>query len=194
MFDAFWRSYESFWVGFRSIWAVGLELGGAWQFLSAHYTSINLVTDTYLMKFWRNFRDMIKRRENCVYTLLYEKYMVLSCHSKVVHLHSVYTHITEIWDLLGNKKNIMCSMHYILFIFVFSKLPSMSPYQQPSTVSMSPESYAFNKHKNIKLKVIKFATHTQPDKLWNLGKLSVTSFHFALTRFAFSWLVWSAFS
>ena len=33
------------------------------------------------------------------------------------------THITEIWDLSDNEKNIMCVMHYILFIFVFPKLP-----------------------------------------------------------------------
>ena len=49
--------------------------------------------------------------ESCVYRLLYGKYMILE------------THITEIWDLFGNEKNIMCFLHYILFIFVFSKLP-----------------------------------------------------------------------
>ena len=66
-------------------------------------------------------------RESCVYRLLYEKYMILE------------THITQIWDLPSNEKNIMCFMHYILCIFVFSKLPFMSPNQQPSPVSKSPE-------------------------------------------------------
>ena len=47
-----------------------------------------------------------------------EKYMVLE------------THITEIWDLPGNEKNIICFMHYLLFIFTFSKLPFRSPCQQ----------------------------------------------------------------
>ena len=49
--------------------------------------------------------------ESCVYRLLYGKYVVLE------------THITEIWYLSGNEKNIMCFMHYTLFIFVFPKLP-----------------------------------------------------------------------
>ena len=61
--------------------------------------------------------------ESCVYRLLYGKYMILE------------THITEIWDLSGNEKNIMCFMHYILFIFVFLKFPSIPPYQQPSPVN-----------------------------------------------------------
>ena len=66
-------------------------------------------------------------RESCVYTLLYGKYIFLE------------THITEIWYLSGNEKNIMCFMYYILCIFSFSKLSFMSPSQQPSHVSMSLE-------------------------------------------------------
>ena len=60
-----------------------------------------------------NFISNIQR-ESCVYRLLYEKYMVLE------------THITEIWVLSGYEKNIICFMHYLLFIFTFSKLPFIS--------------------------------------------------------------------
>ena len=54
------------------------------------------------------------QRESCVYRLLNGKYMVLE------------THITEIWVLLGNEKNIICFIHYLLFIFTFSKLSFIS--------------------------------------------------------------------
>ena len=112
--------------------------------------------------------------------LLCGKYMVLE------------THITEIWYLPGNEKNIMCFMHYILFIFAFPKLPLhasistaiLSPYQQEA-LHVAWE-WRFLKQKNVNLEPMKNDPTWQPtgnSPIWNCSFLWFGNISLSLSWF-----------
>ena len=105
-------------------------------------------------------------RETCVSSLWLGKYMVLELYVKY-----------DISLLMGKILYFSCTI-YCLYMY-FQNCPLMFPYQQPR-VSMS----ARNKHQNHKLELIYFETHTRHKKHLKFGEtLSITSSHFALTRY-----------